>query len=62
MFLKVKQGKCVSFDPATELSFVTDHTADGIFKTIELMKKILLKGNFVNNTYYKSNVIDCLSD
>ncbi len=53
MFLKVEQGKCVSFDPATELSFVTDHTADGIFMTIELMKKILIKANFGSNLYYK---------
>jgi hypothetical protein len=41
MFLKVENGKCLTFDPGTKISFITAQNSEGIAKTLELMKRIL---------------------
>lgn len=53
MFLKMEQGKCIAYDPATAMSFVTDHVPDEMLKTVDLMKKLLLRPNLGGQVYYK---------
>jgi len=58
MFLKIDDGKCFTYDPAKQISFITPKTSDGLYKTIELMKKILIRPNLGSNLYYKVMAID----
>jgi len=58
MFLKMENGKCFTYDSSKHISFITPQTPDGILKTIELMKKILIKPNLGGNLFYKVMAID----
>ncbi len=42
MFIKIAQGWCITFDPATHCTFSTPHTPEGISETIRLMNRIVM--------------------
>ena len=42
MFVKIENGRCFTFDPATRLCFTAPQTPEGISETFELMKRVLL--------------------
>jgi hypothetical protein len=58
LFIKIEDGQCLTFDPGTNIHFITPHTPEGVFKTVELMKKLLISPNLGSNLYYKVMSID----